>query len=150
GFGGWASVGSYVFNGTVFQADWVGYSKFPTSILDGTSNTIFFTETYSMGKVPSNAAGTAMYNGDQTLWWWDYNSFETPTTANGDCGGLNYYGTQYTPLITPPMSYCGSNTPSWLWGGKVSVCMCRAVSPHVGGINVAMGDGSCRFVSGGI
>jgi prepilin-type processing-associated H-X9-DG protein len=28
--------------------------------------------------------------------------------------------------------------------------MCRAVSPHTGGINVGMGDGSTRLVSQGI
>jgi len=28
--------------------------------------------------------------------------------------------------------------------------MCRAVSPHTGGINVAMGDGSVRFVNQGV
>src|SRR6516164_8518581 len=32
GTSGWASVGSYVYNGQLFQADWVGYSSFPASI----------------------------------------------------------------------------------------------------------------------
>src|SRR5262249_55013537 len=102
GFTGWAAVGSYVYNGMIFQADWFGYSKFPASILDGTSNTAFFTETYALGKLQG-------YGGDQTLWWWDYNSFETPTSSNGDCGGLNRFGVNkldalgnpFTPLIQP-------------------------------------------------
>jgi prepilin-type N-terminal cleavage/methylation domain-containing protein/prepilin-type processing-associated H-X9-DG protein len=145
GFSGWAATGSYVYNGMIFQADWVGYSKFPASITDGTSNTIFFTETYGMAN-----GGALGYGGDQTLWWWDYNSFETPTSSNGDCGGLNYYGAAYPPLIRPTPSFCGSNTRAWTWGGNVSVCMCRATSPHTSGINVGMGDGSVRFVSGGI
>jgi prepilin-type N-terminal cleavage/methylation domain-containing protein/prepilin-type processing-associated H-X9-DG protein len=141
GFSGWAAVGSYVFNGQIFQADWVGYSNFPASITDGTGNTIFFTETY---------AGGTYNKSDQTLWWWDYNSFQTPGNSNGDCGGLGYYGTGYPPLITPQPSYCQNNIRPWTWGGEASVCMCRAVSPHPGGINAALGDGSVRFVSANV
>ncbi len=140
GYGNWAGIGSYVYNGILFPADWVGYSKFPASVTDGTSNTIFLTETY---------AGNG-FNGDQTLWWWDYNSFETPTSANGDCGGLNRYGTAFTPMIMPPVPYCANTTGPWTWGGTVSVCMCRAVSPHAGGINIGMGDGSTRFLGQGV
>jgi prepilin-type N-terminal cleavage/methylation domain-containing protein/prepilin-type processing-associated H-X9-DG protein len=146
GYGNWAAVGSYVYNGILFPADWVGYSKFPASVQDGTSNTIFMTETY---------AGTN-YNADQTLWWWDYNSFHTPPSANGDCGGLNYYGVpqanpdQWKPLIRPLPTYCATTTQPWTWGGSVSVCMCRAVSPHTGGINVGLGDGSVRFLNQGV
>jgi prepilin-type N-terminal cleavage/methylation domain-containing protein/prepilin-type processing-associated H-X9-DG protein len=141
GFTGWAAVGSYAFNGMIFQADWVGYSQFPASITDGTSNTIFFTEVYAGGN----------YNkSDQSLWWWDYNSFQTPPNSNGDCGGLNYFGVNYPPLIQPTVPFCQNNTVGWTWGGAASVCMCRAVSPHTGGINVGMGDGSVRFVSGSV
>jgi prepilin-type N-terminal cleavage/methylation domain-containing protein/prepilin-type processing-associated H-X9-DG protein len=147
GYTGWASVGSYVFNGIIFTADWVGYTKFPAGITDGTSNTIFFTETYAMA---NGGRLTPNYGGDATLWWWDYNSFETPTSSNGDCGGLNFYGTAYTPMITPSPNFCAANTQAWTWGGKVSLCMCRAVSPHSGGINCSMGDGSVRFIKGDI
>jgi prepilin-type N-terminal cleavage/methylation domain-containing protein len=139
----WGGVGSYVFNGMIFQADWVGYSNFPASITDGTSNTIFFTETYSGGNYPSNFSNT--------LWWWDYNSFETPTTSNQDCGGLNFYGQAFTPLSMPSINYCTTNTASSIfWNSTFSVCSCRATSPHSGGIMVGMGDGSCRLVSQGI
>jgi prepilin-type N-terminal cleavage/methylation domain-containing protein/prepilin-type processing-associated H-X9-DG protein len=141
GSSGWAAVGSYVYNGILFQADWQGYSKFPASIVDGTSNTIFVTETYAGGTYDLS---------DQSLWWWDYNSFETPLSSNGDCGGLKFYGTAYTPLIRPNPEYCRTTTMPWSWGGAASVCMCRAVSPHTGGINVALGDGSVRFVAQGV
>jgi prepilin-type processing-associated H-X9-DG protein len=125
----------------LFQADWVGYSRYPASISDGTSNTMFFTDVYAGGTYPST---------DQSLWWWDYNSFETPPSANGDCGTLNFFGKSFTPMITPSPSYCGNNTVAWGWGGAASVCMCRAVSPHTGGINVGMGDGSVRLLAQGI
>jgi prepilin-type N-terminal cleavage/methylation domain-containing protein/prepilin-type processing-associated H-X9-DG protein len=141
GFSGWASVGSYVYNGMIFQADWVGYSKFPASITDGTSNTVFYTETY---------AGGTYQNSDQSLWWWDYNSFETPGNSNGDCGGLGFYGPAYIPLYQPTPTYCQNTTTPWTWGGAASVCMCRAVTPHTGGINVGMADGSVHMVSQGV
>jgi prepilin-type N-terminal cleavage/methylation domain-containing protein/prepilin-type processing-associated H-X9-DG protein len=138
---GWAAVGSYAYNGILFPADWVGYSKFPATITDGTSNTIFMTEVY---------AGATYNKSDQTLWWWDYNSFQTPPSANGDCGGLNWIGVNYPPMIQPAPSYCINNTQPWTWGGHVSLCMCRAVSPHTGGINAGMGDGSVKFVAQGV
>jgi prepilin-type N-terminal cleavage/methylation domain-containing protein/prepilin-type processing-associated H-X9-DG protein len=138
---GWAGVGSYVYNGMIFQADWVGYTTFPAHITDGLSNTIFFTETY---------AGATYTQSDQTLWWWDYNSFQAQPSSNGDCGGLNFYGPAFTPLWRPTGKYCESTTTPWTWGGAASVCMCRAVSPHSGGINVAMGDGSVRFMNQGV
>jgi prepilin-type N-terminal cleavage/methylation domain-containing protein len=146
--GGWAAVGSYVFNGMIFLSDWLGYSRFPSSITDGTSNTIFFTETYSMAS-GTNANGNMQPN----LWWWDYNGFETPpsTFFYTDCGGLPGYGQAYVPLVTPTPQYCINNTVTEdTWGGVFSICGCRAVSPHAGGINVGIGDGSVRFVPQGI
>ena len=107
------------------------------------------TETYAAGN-GYNGYGNPQYWGDQTLWWWDYNSFQTPPSSNGDCGGLNYYGPAYLPLWQPTPEYCRTTSQSWTWGGAASVCMCRAVSPHPGGINVGMGDGSVKFLSGGV
>jgi prepilin-type N-terminal cleavage/methylation domain-containing protein len=140
--GGWATVGSYVYNGMIFQSVWLGgWSTYPASISDGTSNTIFFSETYSMGT----------FSGQPTLWWWDYNGMQVPYNSNGawdDCAPLDYYGQAYVPLIQPSPNYCLSNSEN-IWGG-FSVCMCRATSPHTAGINVGMGDGSVRFVAQGI
>jgi prepilin-type N-terminal cleavage/methylation domain-containing protein/prepilin-type processing-associated H-X9-DG protein len=139
----WGGIGSYAMNGMIFQADWVGYSNFPASISDGTSNTIFFTETYAGGNYNFSNAQT-------NLWWWDYNTFQTPPSSNGDCGPLNYVGAAYTPLITPSPTYCNQNFAATSWGGNFSVCNCRGTSPHTGGINVGMGDGSARTVSGSV
>jgi prepilin-type N-terminal cleavage/methylation domain-containing protein/prepilin-type processing-associated H-X9-DG protein len=137
----WGGDGSYIFNGLIFYSDWVGYSHYPSSITDGTSNTIFFSETY---------AGGTYRKGDTNLWWWDYNSFQGTTSTGGDCPNMNWSGPAYLPLFTPTVQYCASNQVAWTWGGSHSVCLCRAVSPHAGGINVGMGDGSTRFVSQGI
>jgi prepilin-type N-terminal cleavage/methylation domain-containing protein/prepilin-type processing-associated H-X9-DG protein len=137
GYGGWAAVGSYVYNGMIFKGDWGGYSRFPSSLSDGTSNTILFTDCYAGGD----------YNGDANLWWWSYNTFQSQSAL--DCGGI-FYGPGYPPLITPSPNYCISNTMAFDWGGNPSVCMCRPTSPHTGGINVGMGDGSTRFVAQGV
>jgi prepilin-type N-terminal cleavage/methylation domain-containing protein/prepilin-type processing-associated H-X9-DG protein len=166
GYGSWASVGSYVYNGMLFQADWVGYSRFPASLVDGTSQTILYTETYAGG----NGYGDPNWPHDETLWWWDYNTFETPPSSNGDCGSIqnqangkfegywdgnpdNPPGVNFKPLIQPTLQFCRQTT-AWSWnpGGPqgLSICMCRAVSPHTGGINVSMGDGSVRFVNGAV
>jgi prepilin-type N-terminal cleavage/methylation domain-containing protein/prepilin-type processing-associated H-X9-DG protein len=143
GYGGWASVGSYVYNGMLFPYDWSGYSRFPATITDGVSNTVFYTETYALGSGVPNS-------GDQTLWWWDYNGYQTPYNQWGDCGSLNYVGPNYPILWQPSLDYCNNNLTVWSWGGNPSVCMCRAISPHTGGINAAMGDGSVRFVAQGV
>jgi hypothetical protein len=138
----WRQNGSYAFNGMIFQADWVSYSNFPASIPDGASNTIFFTDTYSGGTYANGNIQTS-------LWWWDYNSFETPASSNGDCGGL-FYGQAFTPLVSPTVQYCNSNTVTNGWGGVFSACSCRASAGHTSVVNVGMGDGSCRSVSQGV
>jgi prepilin-type N-terminal cleavage/methylation domain-containing protein/prepilin-type processing-associated H-X9-DG protein len=142
GYGNWAAVGSYAFNGMVFVADWNGYTRFPASISDGTSNTIFFTETYAEG---TGGGGI----GDANLWWWDYNVFQDPPSGGSDVYAGIYYGPLYPPLITPSPSYC-LTVGKFAWGGSPSICQGRAVSPHTGGINVGMGDGSVRLVAQGI
>jgi len=111
----WGGTGSYAMNGMIFQADWVGYSTFPTTISDGTSQTIFFTETYAGGNYNFSGATT-------TLWWWDYNTFQTPTSSNGDCGFFNYVGAAYPPLFAPSPAYCNANFAAVSWGGT-SACV---------------------------
>jgi prepilin-type N-terminal cleavage/methylation domain-containing protein/prepilin-type processing-associated H-X9-DG protein len=144
GSDGWSAIGSYVSNGLVFKADWVGYPNFPGSLQDGTSNTILFTETYA-----GNYRGLNGYNGDRTYWWWAVNSFQADDKV-GDCGSLKFNGPGVGPLFRPTLDFCSKNTTPWGWGGSASVCMCRAVSPHTGGINVGMGDGSVRIISEGV
>jgi prepilin-type processing-associated H-X9-DG protein len=157
--GAWGGLGCYVFNGMLFLPDWLSYSSFPSSIPDGTSNTVFFTETYSGGAY-ANYPPTNGVPLQTMFWWWDNNGFQTPRTINtsvntSDCSGgsggnLNFLGPAYIPLIQPTVQYCATNYATNNWGGQFSVCNCRATSPHAGGINVVMGDGSARFVSPGI
>jgi prepilin-type N-terminal cleavage/methylation domain-containing protein/prepilin-type processing-associated H-X9-DG protein len=140
----WA-VGSYCFNGMVFREDkWGGgiSEPFPASLSDGTSNTILFSEQYA-------GASPTFPNGYFSIYWWNYNTFQTPQGWDGSCGSIGHSGPAYLPLFTPPVSYCLTNTTS-AGGNTVSACMCRAVSPHTGGINVGMGDGSVHLVTQGI
>jgi prepilin-type N-terminal cleavage/methylation domain-containing protein/prepilin-type processing-associated H-X9-DG protein len=147
GTSGWAAITSYVVNGMVFSPDWVAVNPFPAYISDGTSTTIFFTESYAGGNYTGPNCYLISNNGiDQNLYWWDYNTFQDPNSG-GDCGGQGYVGPNYIPLFQPSFDYCNNNTTNWVsWGGCVSVCQCRAVTPHSGGINVGMGDGSVRIV----
>jgi len=143
-----AAVGSYTYNGMIFQADWVGYSNFPASLQDGTSSTILFTETL---------CGRYVYQiGPESLVW-DYNSFETPPSSNGDCGGLNFYGKTFTPMIKPTADFCKEHhavldlgrdgqclhvpggvrrtrvASTWPWG-TAAFASCRRASPKTPGL----------------
>ena len=132
----WA-VGNYAANFLVFGNPPSQSTEGATTlaaIRDGTSNTLFFTERY----------GTCGHTGtvDVTTFgnlWADSNPNWRPTFC------LNTY--DYPP---DPKTYPGcfkfEVTPDWLSGCHID----RAQSPHVGGINVALGDGSARFLAAGI
>ena len=139
---GWA-VGSYCYNGQVFKSASLGLPRIPSTFQDGTSQTILFSEQYGGG----SPAFPASYS---SLWWWDYNSFQAAQGSDGDCGSVGFSGPNYLPLFKPALSYCTSNTIALSWTSGVSACMCRAVSPHTGVINVGMADGSVRTLSSGV
>jgi prepilin-type processing-associated H-X9-DG protein len=114
-YDGWLGTTSYAANFLVFGNQQThtmdGMAKFPASITDGTSNTIFFTERYQVcGGTPNAWA----YDG-QTAW--------TPAFA---------YASQGKFQTVPSEQQCDPDL---------------AQSPHAGGINAALGDGSVRFVS---
>jgi prepilin-type N-terminal cleavage/methylation domain-containing protein/prepilin-type processing-associated H-X9-DG protein len=137
----WGGLGCYAINGMIFAGTNL---NFPGSITDGTSNTVFYAETYSAGNLtnPSLSYGT--------LYWWTTNSFQDPY-ANGDDCSIGLYGAVAgLPLYQPNPQYCSANLSGDWWGGQFSVCQCRATGSHTGGVNVGMGDGSTRFLGQGV
>jgi prepilin-type N-terminal cleavage/methylation domain-containing protein/prepilin-type processing-associated H-X9-DG protein len=120
---------SYGVNGLIFRHNYrwgsVGLKRFPASISDGTSNTIFFTEKLARcnsGAYPDN-------------YWPDWGpiitSADNPANIPGILGPASIF--QPTPRGNPAICDGG-----------------RASSPHTGGINAALGDGSVRFVANGV
>jgi prepilin-type N-terminal cleavage/methylation domain-containing protein/prepilin-type processing-associated H-X9-DG protein len=118
--GGWNSgLSSYAYNAQMFPVDWNGRKKFPASITDGTSNTIFFTE----------------QRGACNGFWPDWGPSIVDASWPQPTGPAAIFITQ--PPGTPACPFSDGS-------------QYRAVSPHTGGINVALGDGSVRFVAQGV
>ena len=117
---------SYGVNGQIFRHNYqwgnVGLSSYPASIQDGTSNTIFFTD-----KLAQCNSGNYPNN-----YWPDWGPIIS-STDEGDPVGPTAPIFQVQPRGNP--AACD--------GGIAS-------SPHTGGISVAMGDGSVRFIAQGI
>ncbi len=115
GNSGWnAGMLSYSYNAQTFPVYWNGYHRFPASITDGTSNTIFFTDQYA----------------SVTTFWPDWSSSIADASWPQPTGPAAMFQLQ-------PVTAAGAGN------AQNSV----ATSPHTGGINVGMGDGSVRFVT---
>jgi prepilin-type processing-associated H-X9-DG protein len=121
---------SYGINGAVFRHNYawggVGLSRYPATLRDGTSNTIFFTEKRRLTDICTGCCNN--YNDN---YWPDWG----PIISSADCN---------EPTGVAAMFQLNKSGSPPIWDGN------RASSPHSGGINVALGDGSVRFVSSGV
>jgi prepilin-type N-terminal cleavage/methylation domain-containing protein len=134
---------SYGINGQIFLYSYPGWNAnggttYPASIQDGTSNTIFFTEKYA-----ENCVGTGCNGGYVDNYWPDWG----PLIASADCGSV--LGPAAVFQVQPPLRRPAGWTRTCTNTGAYDDSSV-ASSPHSGGIQAALGDGSVRFVGQGI
>jgi hypothetical protein len=99
---------------------------------DGLSNVIFFTERYGTCGTSGNPDARTTYGN----LWSDSNSVWRPAFC------INVYSQiPREPGYEPCLKF--QVTPDWVSGCESR----RAQSPHMGGINVALGDGSVHFLA---
>jgi hypothetical protein len=109
-----------------------GANLFPSSIVDGTSNTIFFTEVFvTCGLTGSlSSAGANLWADSTTPWRPIFCHNTSNKSTNAGYAACNMFQVQPQYFTT-----CDPSRPQ---------------SPHIGGINCCLGDGSVRFVSSSI
>jgi len=125
---------SYGYNGMLFGVAYgggwgQGHKRFPASLADGTSNTALYVDHLRL----------QTFGSDYTTSYWP------------DWGGQIYsveHG-QYAPT-TGPWNGITFQSNIVMSGDRAVVDSRFAATPHDGGINVGMGDGSVRFVGSGV
>jgi prepilin-type N-terminal cleavage/methylation domain-containing protein len=105
-----------------------GSASIPNTFVDGTSNTILFTERYANCTNDNTNVYTSL--------WADSSSYWRPVFCINNLA-RTVSGAGYTACSLFQVQ------PNWLTGCDPS----KAQSPHAGGIQVCLGDGSVRFVS---
>jgi len=128
-------VSNYAMNFLVFgnaSSNTIHYTgAWPASIIDGTSNTVFFGEIY--GTCGPGGGDVNSGNVFGSLWADSNNVWRPGMCAGGSKNGVSGYSAcgmfQVRPLAF-------STCDPW-----------RASSPHTAGMNVGMGDGSVRHIT---
>ncbi len=126
---------SYGINGVIFRHNYnwggVGLARYPATFTDGTSNTIMFTEKGA----ESNGSLTTSYADN---YWPDWGPILSSPDL-GDPTGPPYTKLAYGFQVRPPVL-------NQVYQANGSI----AESPHSGGINAALGDGSVKFCNEGM
>jgi prepilin-type N-terminal cleavage/methylation domain-containing protein len=105
-------------------------ARIPNTFHDGTSGVILFTEAYAQ-------INNASCGGNVPINWNDAHDGIGSTRPQPSFGGVNTHSP--TPLLI--------NLPQWFPDPQDAICYNYVQSHQVGGILVALGDGSCRMVS---
>jgi prepilin-type N-terminal cleavage/methylation domain-containing protein len=114
------------------------------SITDGTSNTIFFAEKATKCYVLGNNSGTARQN----LWaHGGWNNTWSPVFAYGSADGTTSYN---SGMSESQIGYVGTGSVFQISTGTLLPDCGKASSPHTAGMNIAVGDGSVRFITNSI
>ncbi|MFO0937675.1 MAG: DUF1559 domain-containing protein [Gemmataceae bacterium] len=124
----WAT-SSYAYNQRVFRSVSMGIGH---SFTDGTSQTVLFSDKYQT----CGTGTTAIQN-----YWFGSQKGNSPAKIRaGFIPGAE--------LLSPSGQYAGANFLESNFGGNFATCNSAAPSgPHLGGIQVAVADGSVRFLS---
>jgi prepilin-type N-terminal cleavage/methylation domain-containing protein/prepilin-type processing-associated H-X9-DG protein len=124
-----------------------GNASIPGTFADGTSNTILFTEKYKKCEAKTSLNGGATYSGSA----WGRSVF-LPGPYNANTLGSSfgpYFAYANRFLVGPNFTFQVQPTP--YDNNTTGVCDYRRPnSPHSGGINIVLGDGSVKFVGAGI
>jgi prepilin-type processing-associated H-X9-DG protein len=143
--GGWAkSQTSYAYNGNVFgisyQWGWgQGAYRYPASIVDGTSQTVFVTEREVLSYSANYWTPDCGFN-----YWPDWGPAVSSIEGGESTGpAALFYQKPKQGFVCPSGNCCTGSVGSAAPGDVAN-------SPHTGGINCAMGDGSVKFVSQGV
>jgi len=130
----------------------MGNARIPATFTDGTSNTAIFGEAYGTCQ---NAGSAWFAAGSQNP-----NFVTTPSSVGilfmpMMCSQGAVFPANPTAILTktPLQAYASPATPCPMFQVAPTLALCdtgRGQSAHPGGMNLTLGDGSCKFVSGNL
>jgi prepilin-type N-terminal cleavage/methylation domain-containing protein len=141
------NLSSYGYNGNVFtiayRGGWGSQKKFPAYIQDGTSNTIFFADKLAVAFETTGTTPASWVPDSGRNLWADWG----PTINSVEAGNSTGQPTGANSLWWPLMKMgCNSSQSACVTGYSAG----NASSPHAGGINTGLGDGSVHLVAQGV